>query len=163
MLSVAARTADTGLFIITRPSSITITNCTRSMLISGAPALGTGTIFRFRCVGNHALLRVMNVNLGIWDKLSRLVVCLLLLAAGLGVALAYWPLIQKNENFRKKMYELDERIKKEKATAKQQQVSIDAIRTDPKTVERLAREKLGYAKPGETIIRFEPAPTNISR
>ena len=105
----------------------------------------------------------MNVNLGIWDKLSRLVVCLLLLAGGLGVALSYWPLIQRNERMRTRINELDDRIKKEEATAKQQKSSIDAIRTDPKTVERLAREKLGYAKPGETVIRFEPAPTNIIR
>ena len=105
----------------------------------------------------------MKVNLGIWDKLSRLVVCLLLLAGGLGVALSYWPLIRHNERMRTRINELDDRIKKEEATAKQQKTSIDAIRTDPKTVERLAREKLGYAKPGETVIRFEPAPTNIIR
>jgi cell division protein FtsB len=38
--------------------------------------------------------------------------------------------------------------------------SIDALRNDPKAVERLAREQLGYAKPGETVVRFEPAGTN---
>jgi cell division protein FtsB len=27
-------------------------------------------------------------------------------------------------------------------------------------VERLARERLGYAKPGETVIRFEAPQTN---
>jgi cell division protein FtsB len=33
---------------------------------------------------------------------------------------------------------------------------------DPKTVERLARERLSYAKPGEDVILFEPPPpTNI--
>jgi cell division protein FtsB len=32
---------------------------------------------------------------------------------------------------------------------------------DPKTVERLARERLSYAKPGEDVILFEsPLPTN---
>jgi cell division protein FtsB len=32
---------------------------------------------------------------------------------------------------------------------------IDALRNDPATVTRLAREKLGYAKADETVIRFE--------
>jgi cell division protein FtsB len=34
------------------------------------------------------------------------------------------------------------------------------LRNDPKTVERLMREKLGYAKPDETVVRFEPTVTN---
>jgi len=38
--------------------------------------------------------------------------------------------------------------------------SVDSMRNDPKAVERLAREKLGYAKSGETVIRFEDAGTN---
>ncbi len=31
---------------------------------------------------------------------------------------------------------------------------IRALRTDPTTVERLAREQLGYARPGEVIYLF---------
>ncbi|MBI3850577.1 MAG: septum formation initiator family protein [Verrucomicrobia bacterium] len=102
----------------------------------------------------------MNVNLGLWGKLTRLVVFLLLLAAFLGVALWYWPLIQQNERMRKRILELETQIQKEEEIARQQKTSIDAMRTDPKTVERLARETLGYAKPGEIVIRFEPSPTN---
>jgi cell division protein FtsB len=34
------------------------------------------------------------------------------------------------------------------------------LQNDPQTVERLAREKLGYAKPDETVIRFEAPATN---
>jgi hypothetical protein len=30
------------------------------------------------------------------------------------------------------------------------------LQNDPKTVERLTREKLGYARPDETVIYFEP-------
>jgi len=38
--------------------------------------------------------------------------------------------------------------------------SIDALRKDPKAIERLVREQLGYAKPGETVIHFEQSATN---
>jgi len=34
------------------------------------------------------------------------------------------------------------------------------LRNDPKTIERLMREKLGYARPDETVVRFEPPATN---
>jgi len=98
----------------------------------------------------------VNVNLGIWDKLTRLVVCLLLMAGVLGVAVWYWPLIQKNERMRKDIFELNGRIQKEEEIAKTLSASIEAIRTDRRTVERLAREILCYAKPGETVIFFEP-------
>jgi cell division protein FtsB len=39
-------------------------------------------------------------------------------------------------------------------------MQINDLRNDPKTIERLAREKLGYARPDETVVRFEPAETN---
>ena len=48
----------------------------------------------------------------------------------------------------------------EDEAGKQLKTSIDALKRDPKTVERLARETLGYAKPGETVIRFEEPSTN---
>jgi len=101
----------------------------------------------------------VNVNLGIWDKLTRLMVLFLLLAALLGIALWYLPLIQRNEGMRKEILMLDAENKKEEERQKQLKASIDAMR-DPRTIERLAREKLSYGKTGETIIRFEAPATN---
>jgi cell division protein FtsB len=34
-------------------------------------------------------------------------------------------------------------------------LQFNALRNDPKTVERLARERLGYARTDETVFRFE--------
>jgi cell division protein FtsB len=101
----------------------------------------------------------MNVNLGIWDKLARLIVLLLLLAALFGIAVWYFPLIQRNERMRKETHALDADIKKEEADNKRLKSSIEGMR-DPRTIERLAREKLSYARTGETIIRFEAPLTN---
>ena len=96
----------------------------------------------------------MHVDLSIWDKLSRVVVFLLFVAGLLGVALWYMPLIQKNERYRQRIMELDDKIAKNREISRQLRASIDALSHDPRAVERLARERLGYAKPGETIIRF---------
>jgi cell division protein FtsB len=101
----------------------------------------------------------MNVNLGIWDRLTRLIIILLLLAALLAIALWYLPLIQRNERMRKDNLAADAEIRKEEETQRRLKASIDAMR-DPRTVERLARERLGYARTGETIIRFEGPSTN---
>ena len=102
----------------------------------------------------------MNVDLGIWGKLTRVVIFLVLVALLLGVGVWYLPLIKQNERMRKEVLRLDAQIQKEVDAEKQLRTSLDALRNDPKVVERLARETLGYAKPGETVIRFEDARTN---
>ena len=106
----------------------------------------------------------MNVDLSIWDKLTRVVIFLLFIAGLLIVAVWYLPLIKQNEQMRKEILRLDVLIQKEDQNARQLKTSIDSLRYDPKAVERLARERLGYAKAGETVIRFEePATNNVHR
>jgi cell division protein FtsB len=102
----------------------------------------------------------MQVNLGIWSKLTRVVVFLCFVALILLIGVWYLPLIKQNERMRRHILGLDEQIRKEEDAGRQLRASIDAVRFDRKAVERLARERLGYVKPGETVIRFEPAQTN---
>ena len=106
----------------------------------------------------------MNVDLGIWSKLTRVVIFLFFIAGLLLVAVWYLPLIRQNERMRREVLRLDGQIHHEEETGRQLRASIDAIQHDPKALERLARERLGYAKPGETVIRFEPpAPSGPPR
>jgi cell division protein FtsB len=102
----------------------------------------------------------MKVDLSIWDKLTRVVIFLLIVAGILLVAFWYRPLIDQNERYRKEMLRLDTLIQKEEETGKQLRTSIETLRRDPKAVERLARETFGYAKTGEVVIRFEEPRTN---
>lgn len=104
----------------------------------------------------------MNVDLGIWSKLTKVVVGLVVLAILLLIGMCYLPLIQQNERMRARILYLENQLEKEDATAKQLKADIDALRNDPKTLERLTREKLGYAKPDETVVRFEASVTNTA-
>ena len=99
---------------------------------------------------------------GIWSKLTKVVVGLIVLAVLLLIGMCYLPLIQENTRMRAQILKLDRQIQDEQKKSEQLQSQIDALRNDPKTVERLAREKLGYAKPDETVIRFEPATNAAS-
>jgi len=102
----------------------------------------------------------MNVDLGIWGKLTW-AVTVIALVTGLTLVVGwYLPLINKNERMRHEIMRLGAQIQKEDEIGKQLRGSIEALQHDPKTVERLAREKLGYAKPGEIVIRFDDTPTN---
>ena len=88
------------------------------------------------------------------------VTVLLLIAGVLGIAVWYLPLIHQNERMRKEVFWLDAQIHKEDQTSKQLKASIEALKYDTNALERVAREQLGYAKPGETVIHFETTETN---
>ena len=115
---------------------------------------------RFRRRAARALLAGMNVDLGIWSKLTKVVVGLVVLAFLLLIGMCYLPLIQQNERMRREILRLDAQLQKEEEKSRQLKTEIEALRNDPKTIERLMREKLGYARPDETVVRFEPAATN---
>lgn len=102
----------------------------------------------------------MNVDLGIWARLSRYVVLLLFLAGVAGVVLWYRPLIEQNERYRQRILQKKAEIQSAEERGRQLEGTIRALRTDARAVERLAREKLGYIKPGETRIQFDPPTTN---
>ena len=97
----------------------------------------------------------MNVNLGIWSALTKIAAGLLVLAVLLLIGMCYLPLINQNERMRAENLRLETELQKESEKSKELQSEIAALQNDPKAVERLAREKLGYAKPDETVVRFE--------
>jgi cell division protein FtsB len=97
----------------------------------------------------------MNVNLGIWSKLTNVVVALVVLAVLLLIGECYLPVIQENARMQRQVWKLEAQLKAEQQKSQQLQSEIDALQNDPRTVERLTREKLGYARPDETVIYFE--------
>lgn len=101
------------------------------------------------------LLRSVNVNLGIWGKLTKLAVFLLFILGVAGVALWYFPLIKQNERMRQDLLKIEAKIKIEQERDRALRSSFESVRNNPKTIERLARANLGYAKPGEVVVRFE--------
>jgi len=90
----------------------------------------------------------MNVDVGIWSKLTKVVVFLLFLAGLLGVAVWYLPLIRQNERYRSEVLRLDTQIQKEAESAKQLKTSVHTLQHDPKAVERLARQGVVAHDPG---------------
>ena len=95
------------------------------------------------------------VDLGIWSWLAQAVVALVAVAALLLIGMAYLPEIQKNERMRREIDRLDTELDHQKKISQQLQMDFNALHTDPKPVERLARERLGYARADETVFRFE--------
>jgi cell division protein FtsB len=99
----------------------------------------------------------MNAGQSIWDKLFRMVLSLLVLAGLLGIFLWYQPVIQENQHYRRDKLELEKKIEKEQEIARKLDIDLRAMQ-NPAAIERLARERLSYAKPGENVIHFDPPP-----
>jgi len=103
----------------------------------------------------------MNVNLGIWSLLTNAVLVLVVIAVLILIGTCYLPVIQENQRMQTQIQMLEKQVQAEESKSKELQGEIDALQDDPKTVERMARDKLGYAKPDETVIYFDN--TNESR
>jgi cell division protein FtsB len=88
----------------------------------------------------------MKVDLGIWRWLMQVLIALLVILILLFIGLRYLPLIQQNEQYRRRIDFLDAELEKQRQESKQLQEEFNALRNDPKTVERLARQTLGYAR-----------------
>jgi cell division protein FtsB len=104
--------------------------------------------------------RRVNDDVNIWGILTKLVVALVVIAILVLIFMLYRPLIDENERMRRDILKMDEEIKTQEMAVQELSTQIAILRNDTNTLERLAREKLGYARPGETIFHFDPPPTN---
>jgi len=100
--------------------------------------------------------------MNIWDQLTKAVVFLLVVAALLAVCVWYLPLIRQNERMRKEVLKLDVQIQKAEELNRSLRGAVYASHNDPRTVERLARTHLGYARTGEIVVRFEAPTASLS-
>jgi cell division protein FtsB len=97
----------------------------------------------------------VQVDFGIWSKLTQAVIALVVIALLILIGMTYLPLIHQNERMRREILRLDTELQKQETISRQLRTDIESLRNDPATVSRLAREKLGYARPDETVVRFE--------
>ena len=100
-----------------------------------------------------------NEPVNIWQKLSGVMGILIFIAAILAVIVWYTPLFEQNERMRKESHSLQVQIRREEEATRQLETNIKSLK-EPKMIERMAREKLGFAKTGETVIYFQEKQTN---
>ena len=97
------------------------------------------------------------VNLGVFGWLNRLMLGLIVAALVAMIVLKYLPLIRKNEAMSREMQTREQEVQLLEAQVAKNQARIEALRSDPRTIEREAREQLGLAKPDEQVVTFQPA------
>lgn len=91
----------------------------------------------------------------VWDRLSYAVIALLVVGFLATMGLLYVSLIPTENQLRKHIYSLDVKLQQQKRLERQLQAALESVEKDSNTVERLARERLGWGRPNETVFRFE--------
>lgn len=75
----------------------------------------------------------------------------------------FLPPVRQYQELRHREAVLQEDIRLEEQMLKQLKEQQERLQSDPRFVERIAREELGYAKPGETIVKFLDEGTASNR
>ncbi|HPC19673.1 MAG: septum formation initiator family protein [Kiritimatiellae bacterium] len=92
--------------------------------------------------------------MNVWRLIQRVCLILtLLLLAGI-VASFFRPLIQRQKDLRAREDALRQDIQRQAEYLRLLKLKQAKLQEDPHFIEKIAREDLGYAKPGETIFRF---------
>ena len=89
-----------------------------------------------------------------WKFIQRVCVVLaLLLLVGIVVKL-FLPLIDRHKEMRIREEAVRQDIQREAEQLRMLKLKQEKLQEDPHFIEKIAREDLGYAKPGETVFRF---------
>ncbi len=59
------------------------------------------------------------------------------------------------------LQKIQQKVTRNRQSKKLLQQKIHALREDPEAVERVAREKFGWCRPGEKVYHFETSPRSI--
>ena len=90
-----------------------------------------------------------------WKFIYRLgLIACILLAAAIVVLRFYLPKIREQRRLRAEKAAIELDIQQEAEQLRMLKLKQEKLQEDPRFIEKIAREDLGYAKPGETVFRF---------
>ncbi|HBA83322.1 MAG TPA: hypothetical protein DCZ95_04425 [Verrucomicrobia bacterium] len=101
--------------------------------------------------------------MNVWVLIYRIGWIALAVLIVIGVSSMFWPQIRQQQELQRKEAILEEDIRLEEEMIKHLKVQQERLRSDPRFVEKIAREELGYAKPDETIFKFVDDEPQTSR
>ncbi len=74
------------------------------------------------------------------------------------------PKVQQMRDLQSRESQLREEVQLEQEMLRHLQMKQERLRSDPRFVEKIAREELGLAKPGETVFKFmDESPATNAR
>lgn len=86
-----------------------------------------------------------------------MLITVIILALCVGGTVLFIPIFKQRSDESARIAQLQQEIAKQKATYLRQTRETEQLKNNPEYVEMIARDRLDLMKPGETIIRLEPA------
>lgn len=92
--------------------------------------------------------------MNVWKFIQRLcLIAIVLLVAGIAASF-FLPQAKRQRTMRAHADELRHDIQRDAEYLRVLKMKQEKLQEDPRFVEKIAREDLGYAKPGETVFKF---------
>ncbi len=101
--------------------------------------------------------------MNVWLTIYRLACAAFAIVLIIGIAALFLPKVRQIHERQRKISALEEENQANEQMAAQLRQQQERFISDPLYVERVAREELGKAKPGETVFRFSEPKTNAYR
>ena len=95
--------------------------------------------------------------MNIWVFIYRMAWAMLALLLLVGIGYVFYPPIRQFDELRQREARLDEDTRFQEELLKHLKTKQERLINDAHFVERIAREKLGLSKPGETIFKISDA------
>jgi cell division protein FtsB len=91
----------------------------------------------------------------VWQRMTRIVRALLILAAILIIVSLFLPQHKKLQDSHAEVEALKEKVSEQKMILARQTREVNLLINDPEYLAMIARDRLDLMKPGETIFRLE--------
>ena len=101
--------------------------------------------------------------MNLWLIIYRLACVIFAIMLVIVIIALFLPKVRQAQERQRKAAVIEEENRAMEKRTKQLRENQEQFMSDPKYVERVAREELGKAKPGETIFRFIEKKTNEYR
>lgn len=100
--------------------------------------------------------------MSVWVLIYRVSSALVIAVAVIWIGSLFYPQIKQVRDLSSRQKEIESEIQREEEILRHLRLKQERLRNDPRYVEKIAREELGLAKPGETVFKFvdDPSPLN---
>lgn len=100
--------------------------------------------------------------MSVWVLIYRISSALVIAVILIWIGSLFYPQFKQVGDLSTKQKELEAEIQHDAEILRHLRLKQERLLNDPRYVEKIAREELGLAKPGETVFKFVDDPTPLN-
>jgi len=100
--------------------------------------------------------------MSVWVLIYRISAGLIIAVAIIWAGSLFYPQFKQANDLNTRQLQLEDEIHHDEEILRHLRLKQQRLLNDPRFVEKIAREELGLAKPGETVFKFVDDPTPLN-